>query len=286
MKHRFTIKFASTEQLKDICSIYDSFLQFKAKSSYSFNRFKFSYWKGNEAIPPSRASNFDSSVPLLSKTFSSPSSVFFFLPSFRLIANSVDQSIRSSLLCSLSTFQTPSDLCHCLLASLGPDPDSQAALLWLVPSFPAIQSHFSSLLLQCSEFQAPVHAVVQLFEWWMFCELVWKEHSIRDYAIAEALNSPIAVRYQTLWKLNRLQMEDRNDVLRCLVSPQRMQETLLRSLTKGSEQDVQLVFSMLALNSEWDQTIYYQKYMENVLQSKENDWMVRSRFDGLRDRDL
>ena len=251
-----------------LCSIYDSFLQSTSKPQYPFDRFQFSYWSGNESLLHDAQHHFDASAPLLLKTFSSPSSIFISLPTFHSPANSIDQSIRSHLLRSLHTLENPDHLATTLLASLGPDPESQTALLWLIRFFPSLPSQFSSLLSQCCDRKAPVHAVVQLFEWWMFCELVWEKQAIRGYTISDALASPIAIQYQTLWKLDELQLENRRNVLPCLVDPTLMQKTLLESLTSGSDRDIQLVFSILELNSNWDQSVYYKRYMTIVLQSR------------------
>ena len=187
-----------------LCSIYDSFYQSSTQSRYPFDRFAFSYWKGNESIPHDPQSSFKASNPLLLKTFSSASSIFFPPLSFHSPASSIDQSIRSFAIHSLHTLQNPDQLANTLLASLGPDPESQAALLCLIRFFPSLRPHFSSLLSLCCDLQAPVHSVIQLFEWWMFCELVWKEHAIRSFTISDALDSPIAVQYETLWKLDAL----------------------------------------------------------------------------------
>lgn len=263
-----------------LCSIYDSFLQSTTQSRYPFDRFAFSYWKGNESIPRDPQSSFKASNPLLSKTFSSTSSIFFPPLSFHSPANSIDQSIRSFSIRSLHTLQNPDHLANTLLASLGPDPESQAALLSLIRFFPSLRPHFASLLSICCDLHAPVHAVIQLFEWWMFCELVWKEHAIRSFAISDALASPIAVQYETLWKLDALQISDSNDVLRCLVNSALMQAILLQNLTSRNERAVQSVFSILELNSEWSQSVYFETYMENVLKSGQKANEVKNRFDG------
>ena len=268
-----------------LCSIYDSFYQSSTQSRYPFDRFAFSYWKGNESIPHDPQSSFKASNPLLSKTFSSASSIFFPPLSFHSPASSIDQSIRSFAIHSLHTLQNPDQLANTLLASLGPDPESQAALLCLIRFFPSLRPHFSSLLSLCCDLQAPVHSVIQLFEWWMFCELVWKEHAIRSFTISDALDSPIAVQYETLWKLDALQMSDSNDMLRCLVNSAVMQAILLKNLTSGNERAVQSVFSILELNSEWSQSVYFETYMENVLKSRQKVNRLRNRFDGFGERD-
>ena len=71
------------------------------------------------------------------------------------------------------------------------------------------------------------------------------------------------------WKLDALQMSDSNDMLRCLVNSAVMQAILLKNLTSGNERAVQSVFSILELNSEWSQSVYFETYMENVLKSRQ-----------------
>ena len=268
LSDRFALKFASPKQLSQILSCYNSFLASRVPPCDSFKNYSFSCWKGNEAIPSSRLSQFDSSLYLLSSTLSSPST--FFMPDTltRQIIKKEDLLIREHYMQSINQLWSPEEWVECLLSALGPDQESQICLLALIIFFPYLRPHYHVILTKCEEAHIPSHAFLQLQEWWMLCELVWKEKKLHDFSILDALNSSIAISYQTFLKLAQLQMDDPFDLIKCITDPTFVQAILLKTLSSHCSHDIELVFAILDLNTEWNQSVYFQKYMETVLLSR------------------
>lgn len=264
------MKFANPRQLSQILSCYDSYLASRVPPRDSFKNYSFSCWKGKEAIPSSRLSQFDSSLSLLSSTLTDLST--FFMPDIptNQIIKKGDLLIRQHYMQSMNRLQSPEEWAECLLSALGPDQESQMCLLALIILFPYLQPHYHIVLTKCEEAHIPSHAFLQLQEWWMLCELVWKEKKLHDFSILDALNSSIAISYQTFLKLAQLQMDDPFDLIKCITDPTFVQAILLKTLSSHYSHEIELVFAILDLNTEWNQSVYFQKYMENVLTSRKS----------------